>query len=134
MYIKNIKFSVEGDKIKPNYYFLVPSLLSSINKSLDAASIFDAASQAVESLFSRRANKFSSNFAKQSFKILLKNYSNYFRHKNNYNSHKMLIGANLAGKAISISKTTAPHALSYPFTTKYGIPHGHAVSLTFNNF
>ena len=25
----------------------------------------------------------------------------------------MLIGANLAGKAISISKTTAPHALSY---------------------
>ncbi len=134
LYIKNIKFSVEGDRIKPNYYFLVPSLLSSINKSLDAASIFDAASQAVESLFSRRANKFSSNFAKQSFKILLKNYSNYFRHKNNYNSHKMLIGANLAGKAISISKTTAPHALSYPFTTKYGIPHGHAVSLTFNKF
>ena len=44
----------------------------------------------------------------------------------------MLVGANLAGRAINISKTIAPHALSYPFTTLYGIPHGHAVSL-FNN-
>ena len=134
LYIKNIKFSVEGDRIKHNFYFLVPRLLLSINKSLDAASIFDAASQAGESLFSKKANNFSSNFAKQSLKILMKNYSNYFNYKNDFNSHKMLIGANLAGKAISISKTTAPHALSYPFTTKYGIPHGHAVSLTFNKF
>ena len=27
-----------------------------------------------------------------------------------------------------------PHALSYPFTAIYDIPHGHAVSLTFNKF
>ena len=45
----------------------------------------------------------------------------------------MAIASNLAGKAINISKTIAPHALSYPCTTLYGIPHGHAVSLTFNN-
>ena len=47
---------------------------------------------------------------------------------------KMSIAANLSGKAISISKTTAPHALSYPFTSYFGIPHGHAVSLTLNDF
>ena len=44
----------------------------------------------------------------------------------------MLIGAN-GGKAI-ISKTTAPHALSYPFTTNFNISHGHAVGITFNEF
>ena len=44
----------------------------------------------------------------------------------------MAIGANLSGKAINISKTIAPHALSYSFTTMYGVPHGHAVSLSFN--
>ena len=33
---------------------------------------------------------------------------------------------NLAGEAINISKTTAPHALSYPFTVYYKISHGHA--------
>ena len=42
----------------------------------------------------------------------------------------MARAANLAGKAINISKTTASHALSYTFTSYYGIPHGHAVALT----
>ena len=44
----------------------------------------------------------------------------------------MLIGANFSGKAINLSKTIAPHALSYPFTYLFGVSHGHAVSLTFN--
>ena len=42
----------------------------------------------------------------------------------------MMVGANLAGKAINIYKTTLPHAISYPFTAHFGIPHGHAVALT----
>ena len=46
----------------------------------------------------------------------------------------MAIGANFSGKAINISKTALPHALSYPFSIIYGVPHGHAVSLTFNEF
>ena len=44
------------------------------------------------------------------------------------------MAANLSGEAISISKTTAPHAFSYPFTAIYNISHGHAVSLTLNKF
>ena len=46
----------------------------------------------------------------------------------------MAIASNLAGKAISISKTTAPHAVSYPFTSLFNISHGHAVSLFFEKF
>ena len=46
----------------------------------------------------------------------------------------MSLAANLAGKAINISKTTAPHAISYPFTSLYNISHGHAVSLFFEKF
>jgi len=42
----------------------------------------------------------------------------------------MAKGANLAGKAINISKTTACHAVSYPITSHFNIPHGHAVALT----
>ena len=40
----------------------------------------------------------------------------------------------MAGKAINISKTTAPHAISYPFTSLFNISHGHAVSLTLEKF
>ena len=46
----------------------------------------------------------------------------------------MCLAANLSGKAINISKTTAPHAVSYPFTSYFGVSHGHAVSLTLNKF
>ena len=46
----------------------------------------------------------------------------------------MSLAANYAGKAINISKTTAPHAVSYPFTSLYNISHGHAVSLFFEKF
>ena len=46
----------------------------------------------------------------------------------------MCFAANLSGKAINISKTTAPHAVSYPFTSLYNISHGHAVSLTLEKF
>ena len=36
----------------------------------------------------------------------------------------MLVAANLSGRAIAISKTTAPHAFSYPFTSLFNIDHG----------
>jgi alcohol dehydrogenase class IV len=38
--------------------------------------------------------------------------------------------AYLAGAAINITKTTAAHALSYPLTSRFAIPHGQAVCLT----
>ena len=46
----------------------------------------------------------------------------------------MCLAALYAGKAINISRTTAPHALSYPFTAYYGVKHGNAVSLTLTDF
>jgi alcohol dehydrogenase class IV len=45
-------------------------------------------------------------------------------------THKMSLAALYAGKAINISKTTAPHAISYPFTSFFGVKHGQAVSFT----
>jgi alcohol dehydrogenase class IV len=42
--------------------------------------------------------------------------------------------AYLSGKAINITTTTAPHAISYPITTYFGLQHGHAVSLTLGIF
>ena len=41
----------------------------------------------------------------------------------------MARAAHLSGKAINITKTTAPHAISYPLTSHFDIPHGHAVAL-----
>ncbi len=132
VYINSIKYSVEGPQIKPNFFYLIPQLLMSSNSLLDATAGFDAISQSIESMFSKKSNKESLSFSKRSLKILLKQSVNFVNKKNITNAHQMSIGANLAGRAIAISKTIAPHALSYSFTTLYGIPHGHAVSLSFN--
>jgi len=43
---------------------------------------------------------------------------------------RMCQASHLAGKAINISKTTAPHALSYVLTSQFRIPHGIAVAMT----
>jgi len=134
IYINGIKYSVEGPEIRPDYYALHPKLLLSSSMKIDSSSGFDAISQAIESMLSLKSTTESFFFSKRGLKILLNNYNSFLKKKNLINSYQMSLGANFSGKAINISKTTIPHAISYPFTTKFGIPHGHAVSLTFNKF
>ena len=62
------------------------------------------------------------------------NIKTFLDNPNLKNATEMSIASNLAGKAISISKTTAPHAASYPFTSLFNISHGHAVGLFFESF
>ena len=56
--------------------------------------------------------------------------SGYFKRNGKKNYKEMVKAAYYSGKAINVSKTTLPHALSYFFTARYNIPHGHAVALT----
>ena len=132
IYINKKKYSVENEKLKPDYFFLVPELIIKGPKKIKASAGFDAISQAIESLISIKSDSRSVNFAKKSLNISLKYFVDYINRPTIDNTFKMALAANLSGKAISISKTTAPHALSYPFTAYFKISHGHAVSLTLN--
>ena len=132
LYIKNIKYSLEDTNLKPDKFFLVPDLILSCNYKLKAASGFDAIAQAVESLMSKKSNFKSVKFAILSLKLSLNNFLYFIKKPNLHNAKIMSKAANYAGKAIAISRTTAPHALSYPFTAHYGISHGQAVAITFN--
>ena len=132
LYIKNIKYSLEDTNLKPDKFFLVPDLILSCNYKLKAASGFDAIAQAVESLMSKKSNLKSVKFAILSLKLSLNNFLDFIKNPNPHNAKIMSKAANYAGKAIAISRTTAPHALSYPFTAHYGISHGQAVAITFD--
>ena len=90
--------------------------------------------QALESIVSKKSNNQSIDYALKSLKISTNSYISFLKDPNMKNATEMSIAANLAGKAISISKTTAPHATSYPFTSLFNISHGHAVSLFLKNF
>ena len=134
IYINKIKYSVEGEKLRPDFFFLIPSLVIGASNKIKASAGFDAIAQAVESLISKKSNDKSVKFAEKSLQISLKYYLDFLNNPNHENTSAMCFAANLAGEAISISKTTAPHAVSYPFTSIYNISHGHAVSLTLNQF
>ena len=134
IYINKIKYSVESELVKPDYFFLIPEFVMGASKKIKSSAGFDAIAQAVESLISKKSNLASIRFAKKSLKISLKYYLNFLSNPTKENSSAMCLAANLSGKAINISKTTAPHAISYPFTSFYNIKHGHAVSLTFEKF
>ena len=134
IYIKNVKFSLEGKEIEPDEFFLIPELILNLKKSIKASSGFDALSQAVESIISVKSNSESISYAKKSIKLIKGSFTDYYKNPNLENSLIMSKAAYFSGKAIGLTKTTAPHAVSYPFTAHYGISHGHAVSLTLNKF
>lgn len=134
IFISNIKYSVENLLLIPDYFFLFPNLIFSNPFNLKSSAGFDAIAQGVESLISMKSNKSSILFAKKSLKLSLTNYLSFLKKPNKENSKNMLLASNLAGKAINISKTTAPHAVSYPFSSMFNIDHGHAVSLTLDKF
>ena len=66
-------------------------------------------------MVSKKINDQSLDFATKSLRISIDSYLSFLKDPNLKNATEMSIAANLAGRAISISKTTAPHAVSYPF-------------------
>jgi alcohol dehydrogenase class IV len=134
IYVKGIKHSFESELLIPDNFFLIPEFLISAPNKIKASAGFDAIAQALESLVSRKSNDKSVEYASKSLKVSVNSFISFINDPNMKNSTEMSIASNLAGKAINISKTTAPHAVSYPFTSLFNISHGHAVSLFFEDF
>ena len=134
IYLDGIKHSFESELLIPDNFFLIPEFLISAPSEIKASSGFDAIAQALESLISKKSNDQSVEYASKSLKISIKSYISFLNDPNLKNAAEMSIASNLAGRAISISKTTAPHAVSYPFTSLFNVSHGHAVSLFFESF
>ena len=134
IYVDGIKHSFESELLLPDDFFLIPEFLMSAPNKIKASAGFDAIAQALESLVSKKSNELSVEYASKSLKVSINSYISFLNDPNIKNATKMSIASNLAGKAISISKTTAPHAVSYPFTSLFNISHGHAVGLFFERF
>ena len=134
VYMDNIKYSVASEYLLPDYVILDPVLLESLPTKQASISAFDAFSQAIESIWSIHANHESIEFALESLKLLNNNIDHLILNPNKECRKNILNASNLAGKAINITKTTAPHALSYFLTINYKIPHGLAVFLFLRQF
>ena len=128
------KCSIEADDILPDVVLLYPPFTYKNDAYLTACTGFDAIAQAIESYWAKGANEESRTYSLKALNLLWKQLPLLIKGSTDEFRDQVSEGAYWAGRAINISKTTAPHAFSYEFTSHYGYPHGHAVALTFPFF
>ena len=134
VYIGNKKYSFAHKYVLPDFSIIDPSLSYSNPAYIKACSGFDALSQAIESFWAVGSTEESRGYSREAIRIILSSIEMAVVESDEKSMDRMSLAANLAGKAINISKTTAAHAVSYPITKFLDIPHGHAVALTLGSF
>lgn len=128
IYFEGAKQSVTDYSIIPSTVVIDASALSTLPVYQKKVTMMDALCHAIESFWSVNSSEESRKYSKQAIEMILGNMDAYQAGDNSKNQ-VMLKAANIAGKAINITQTTAGHAMCYKLTSLYGIAHGHAAAL-----
>ena len=130
VYRGGVKHSVAHPSIMPDVAVVDWRLTQSLPPRTTAETGLDALSQSIESIWSVNSTQESVAYATAALELVLSHLVSAVHTPTPHDREAMTGAAHLAGKAINIGKTTAPHALSYRITHDFGVAHGHAVSLT----
>lgn len=130
VYIDKTKYSLSHPSLLPDYAILDPSFTLNASQYLTACTGMDVLSQGIESYWSVQSTDESRLFSREAISLALANIVKAVNSPDRKTRENMLTASNLAGRAINIAYTTAAHAVSYPLTSFFDIPHGHAVALT----
>ena len=134
VYIGQVKYSVASPSMLPRVAIVDPELTFSLPPEATAVTGLDAFAQAVESYWSIHSTDESKRFSREAITLALAHLPAAVHNPTATARKAMSLAAHLAGRAIDITRTTGPHALSYPLTSYYGVPHGQAVGLTLGQF
>lgn len=128
IYYKGDKQSVTDYSCIPNAVLFDTSMLTFLPEYQRKATMLDAFCHSVESFWSVNSTDESKEYSRAAIGLILDHIDSYLENAESGNA-AMLKAANLAGKAINITQTTAGHAMCYKMTKMYGISHGHAAAL-----
>ncbi|MGB0992849.1 MAG: phosphonoacetaldehyde reductase [Akkermansiaceae bacterium] len=129
IYDEGVKYSVAHKALLPAKSWVLPSVLATVPLDVAAAAAMDAFCQGVESYWCINATTESKKIARRAIKLAWENMVSAVVKKEPEALAEMGKASHLAGMAINLTKTTAPHAISYALTTHLGLLHGHAVGL-----
>jgi alcohol dehydrogenase class IV len=130
VYVDGEKHSAAHAGMLPGYVILDHALTASAGKALTASTGIDALAQGIESYWSTRATDESRGWARDAVVGAAAELAAAVNEPTERARERMMMASHLAGRAIDVARTTAPHALSYAITIGFGVPHGHAVGLT----
>lgn len=125
------KYSVERDEIYPNEAWVDPSLTIGLSRQLTSSTGLDALCQAIEAYWSTKTNPIVRRVATEAITAIINNLERAVENPLDIKAREgMCVGSSFAALAFSQTRTTACHALSYPLTSRFGIPHGIAVFMS----
>lgn len=128
VYYRGKKQSVTHESCIPNAVVVDPRVLDTLPEYQRKATMLDALCHAIESYWAVASTEESRRYSAEAIRLIYDNVFGYLANNPTQNE-QMMRAAYLAGKAINITRTTAPHAFGYNLTSVYGIAHGHAVAL-----
>jgi len=125
------KYSLTFPNLSPNVALLDPQLTLSLPENMTVATGLDALSQGLEAIWNRNANSITMAYALQAVVIAFRTLLRLVNALDDleYRS-RMLEASLLSGLAIRRTRTALAHAISYPVTAVYGVPHGLACGFT----
>lgn len=129
IYYDGKKQSVTHDSIIPDVAILDPKVLKTLPVYQKKCTMMDALCQGIESWWSVNSTDESKKLSKTAIETIMKWWHEYIFENTNASAEAIMYAANLAGQAICVTQTTAPHAFSYKITSLYKLPHGHAVAV-----
>ena len=129
IYYDGKKQSVTHDSIIPDVAILEPKVLKSLPLYQKKCTMMDALCQGIESWWSVNSTDESKKLSKEAIETIMHWWHEYIFENTDASAEAIMHAANIAGQAICITQTTAPHAFSYKITSLYKLPHGHAVAI-----
>lgn len=128
IYYEGEKQSVAHESCIPDAVLMDSEALKTLPPYHRKAAMLDAFCHAVESYWSIKSTEESRKLSAEAIRMILHYLDSYLSNEPEGNAG-MLKAANMAGRAINITQTTAGHAMCYKLTGLYGIAHGHAAAL-----
>ena len=123
------KLGLAHDEILADSAVLIPELLTVLPFKVFAASSIDALVHAVESFVSPKSSVFTEMYSIEAMKMIINGFKSIAIHgENELNNHlnDFLIASTYAGIAFGNAGCGAVHAMSYPLSSIYHVPHGES--------
>ncbi len=131
---KGTKAPLGHPSLFPKIALIDPALTVSLPPYVTAYSGLDALSHALESFWSRGHQPICDAVALSAARLVFEWLPCAYTNGADITAREKMCEASiLAGLAFALPKTAASHAISYPLTNVYGIPHGEACAFTLDS-
>jgi alcohol dehydrogenase len=132
--VKNVKAPLGHPSLFPKLALIDPELTLSLPPKATASTALDALSHALEGFWSRGHQPICDALALHAARKVFEALPKVLADGGDLAAREALCEASvIAGLAFALPKTAASHAISFPLTNVYGLPHGEACAFTLDS-